>query len=65
MCLSYEMAKEVKPSSLNSGLITLELLLGPRRAGIQMPDLTATENFFPNKKLSNTNFWKKKKIPNE
>lgn len=50
MCLSYEMAKKVKPSSLNSGLITLELLLGPRRVGIQMPELMATEKFFPNKK---------------
>lgn len=47
MRLSYEMAKEVKPSSLNSGLITLQLLPGPRRtAGIHMLDLMTMENSF-------------------
>lgn len=53
-------AKEVKPSSLNSGLITLELPLEPRRAeGIRCPELMVTETFFLVK--SKTNLEKKKK----
>ena len=53
-------AKEVKPSSLNSGLITLELPLEPRRAeGIRCPELMVTESFFLVK--SKTNLEKKKK----
>ena len=51
-------AKEVKPS-LNSGLITLELPLEPRRAeGIRCPELMVTETFFLVKK-NKTNLEKK------
>lgn len=47
MHLSSKTAKEVKPFSLNSGLITVALLLDPKRAaGIQMPEPMAMENFF-------------------
>lgn len=60
MHLLYETTEEIKPSYLNYGLITLEILLDHRRpAGIQMPKLMATETFLL-MKGSNTNFLKKK-----
>lgn len=60
MHLLYETTEEIKPSYLNYGLITLEILLDHRRpAGIQMPELMDTETFLL-MKGGNTNFFKKK-----